>query len=92
MEMTIGTDPLTQRWVQVTRRGFRSAAEAARARRELLMRSGTGLLRPTKDLASAEVESGTQPSPSQRAGDTAPLASSIAFAGVASRCPSSDMS
>lgn len=29
-------DPLTGRWVQVTRRGFRTAAEAAQARRALL--------------------------------------------------------
>jgi hypothetical protein len=33
---TVGCDPLTGRRSQVTKRGFRTAAEAGRARKELL--------------------------------------------------------
>jgi hypothetical protein len=41
-KVTLGRDPLTGRREQVTRRGFRTASEAARARRELLERKDRG--------------------------------------------------
>lgn len=44
---TLGTDPLTRKRVQITRRGFRSAAEATRARRDLLGLSDSGRVAPT---------------------------------------------
>jgi hypothetical protein len=47
IKVTVGQDNLTGRRVQVTRRGFRTAAEAARARRELLDHVGTGRLKPS---------------------------------------------
>ncbi len=46
-KVTLGKDPLTGRRVQVTKRGFRSAAEAGRARRELLSRADAGLVTST---------------------------------------------
>ena len=39
---TLGRDPLTGRRSQVTKRGFRTAGEAGRARKELLGRGGHG--------------------------------------------------
>ncbi len=42
----VGRDPLTGRRTQITRRGFDTAAEAARARRELLAQVDRGQLRP----------------------------------------------
>lgn len=36
VKVTVGRDPLTGRGAQVTKRGFRTACEAGRARRELL--------------------------------------------------------
>lgn len=41
-----GRDPLTGKWQQLTRRGFRTAAEAARARREALEKIDAGTVRP----------------------------------------------
>jgi integrase len=43
----LGHDPLTGRRVQVTRRGFRTATEAGRARREIVGRVDAGLIRPS---------------------------------------------
>ncbi|MBV8162414.1 MAG: Arm DNA-binding domain-containing protein, partial [Acidimicrobiia bacterium] len=40
----VGRDPITGRPAQVTKRGFRTAADAGRARRELLAQVDTGLL------------------------------------------------
>lgn len=45
-KVSLGRDPLTGRRVQVTRRGFRTATEAARARRDVTGRVDTGLVRP----------------------------------------------
>jgi Arm DNA-binding domain/Phage integrase, N-terminal SAM-like domain len=42
-----GRDPITGAWQQVTKRGYRTAAEAGRARRELLGKVETGAVRPT---------------------------------------------
>ena len=42
VKVTLGRDPLTGRREQVTRRGFRTASDAARARRELLERKDRG--------------------------------------------------
>jgi hypothetical protein len=47
VKVTLGTDPLTGRRGQITRRGFRTAAEAARARRELLAQVDRGQLKST---------------------------------------------
>lgn len=45
-KVTLGSDPLTGKRVQVTKRGFRTAAEAGRERRELLAKIDTGQVRP----------------------------------------------
>lgn len=44
---TVGKDPLTGRRVQITRRGYATAAEAARARREHLAKVDNGALAAT---------------------------------------------
>lgn len=41
-----GRDPITGAWQQLTKRGYRTAAEAGRARRELLGKVESGALRP----------------------------------------------
>ena len=46
-KVTLGRDPLTGHRDQVTRRGFRTASEAAKARRDLLERLDRGQVRPT---------------------------------------------
>ncbi len=46
-KVSLGPDPLTGRRVQVTRRGFRTATEASRARREIVGRVDAGLIRPS---------------------------------------------
>jgi integrase len=46
IKVTIGSDNLTGRRVQLTRRGFKTAAEAAQARRELLGQVKSGRLKP----------------------------------------------
>jgi len=43
--VTLGSDPLTGKRVQVTKRGYRTAAEAGRERRELLAKVDTGQVR-----------------------------------------------
>ncbi|HMK97520.1 MAG TPA: Arm DNA-binding domain-containing protein, partial [Acidimicrobiales bacterium] len=45
IKVDLGLDPLTLRRSQVTRRGFRTAAEAAQARRELLTQVDKGRLK-----------------------------------------------
>lgn len=46
VKVTVGRDPLTGRRTQITRRGFATAAEAAKARRDLLAMADRGQLRP----------------------------------------------
>jgi len=46
VKVTLGRDPLTGRRTQITRRGFNTAAEAGKARRELLAQADRGQLRP----------------------------------------------
>jgi len=49
-KVTVGRDALTGRREQITRRGFRTASEAGRARREVLGRKDSGLVRPALKL------------------------------------------
>jgi hypothetical protein len=49
-KVTLGRDPLTGKRVQITQRGFRTAAEAGRARRDALAKIETGQVRPTSNL------------------------------------------
>lgn len=46
-KVTLGRDPLTGRRDQITRRGFRTATEAGRARREVVAKAAAGLIKPT---------------------------------------------
>jgi integrase len=46
-KVTLGRDPLTGRRDQITRRGFRTASEAGRARREVVAKAEAGLIRHT---------------------------------------------
>ncbi len=46
VKVTVGRDALTGRRTQITRRGFATAAEAAKARRDLLAMADRGQLRP----------------------------------------------
>lgn len=53
IKVRTGRDPITGQWQQLTRRGFRTAAEAGRARRELLEKVESGAVRaipPTTTL------------------------------------------
>lgn len=45
VKVTVGRDPLTGRRTQITRRGFKTAAEAGRARRDLVAQADRGQLR-----------------------------------------------
>lgn len=47
IKVTTGHDPLSGRRTQLTRRGFATAADAAKVRRQLLAKLDAGLLRPT---------------------------------------------
>lgn len=49
-KVTLGRDPLTGTRVQITQRGFRTAAEAGRARRDALAKIDTGQVRPSSNL------------------------------------------
>ena len=49
-KVTLGRNPLTGRRAQVTRRGFRTATEAGRARREVVGRVDAGLVRPSSTV------------------------------------------
>ena len=44
-KVSLGRDPLTGRREQITRRGFRTAGEAGRARRDVLAQRDSGRLR-----------------------------------------------
>jgi integrase len=46
-KVTIGTDPITGKRSQITKRGFRSATDAGSARREVLSKVERGTLKPT---------------------------------------------
>ena len=50
---TLGRDPLTGRRSQVTKRGFRTAGEAGRARKELLAGVGT-VARPSSSAMTVD--------------------------------------
>jgi len=47
-KVTLGRDPLTGKRGQITRRGYRTATEASRARREVLERVDRGEVRPVR--------------------------------------------
>ncbi len=49
-KVTLGSDPLTGKRVQITKRGYRTASEAGRERRELLAKVDTGQVRPSSKL------------------------------------------
>jgi integrase len=49
-KVSLGRDPLTDRRVQITKRGYKSAAAAAKARRELLGRADAGLVNADSKL------------------------------------------
>ncbi len=49
-KVTLGSDPLTGKRVQITKRGYRTAGEASRERRELLAKVDSGQLRPSSKL------------------------------------------
>jgi integrase len=55
VKVTVGRDPLTGRRMQITRRGFTTAAEARRARRELLAQADRGQLRAAGGLTVDEL-------------------------------------
>jgi hypothetical protein len=46
-KVTLGRDPLTGKREQITRRGFATAGEAARARRDLVGKVDAGLVKPS---------------------------------------------
>jgi integrase len=46
-KVSLGKDPLTGRREQLTRRGFRTATEAGKARREVLTKIDSGVVKPT---------------------------------------------
>lgn len=50
LKVTLGSDPLTGKRVQITKRGYRTAAEAGRDRREFLGKVDAGLVRPNSKL------------------------------------------
>ncbi|MDQ6927677.1 MAG: site-specific integrase [Actinomycetota bacterium] len=54
LKVTLGTDPLTGKRVQITKRGFRTAGEAGRERRELLGKVDAGLVRPSSKLLTVD--------------------------------------
>ncbi len=47
VKVSVGRDPLTGRRSQITRRGFRTAAEAAKARRDLVGQVDAGQVLPS---------------------------------------------
>ncbi|HEX2275373.1 MAG TPA: Arm DNA-binding domain-containing protein, partial [Acidimicrobiales bacterium] len=49
-KVTLGSDPLTGKRVQITKRGYRTASAAARERRELLAKVDTGQVRPSSKV------------------------------------------
>ena len=53
-KVTVGKDPLTGRREQLTRRGFRTATEAAKARHEVLSKIDTGLVKPSRGAMNVD--------------------------------------
>jgi len=53
-KVSLGRDPLTGRRTQLTRRGFRTAAAAARARRDAVGKVDDGLLRPSASVLTVD--------------------------------------
>ena len=49
-KVTLGSDPLTGKRVQITKRGYRTATEAARERRPLLAKADTGQVRASSKV------------------------------------------
>jgi len=54
LKITVGRDLLTGRREQITRRGYRAASEASRARRELVSKIDAGLVQPARSLVSVD--------------------------------------
>ena len=53
-KVTLGSDPLTGKRVQITKRGYRTASAAARERRELLAKVDTGQVRPSSKVLTVD--------------------------------------
>ena len=53
-KVNVGRDPLTRRRTQITRRGYRTAAATARARREAVGRVDSGALRPSSSVLTVD--------------------------------------
>jgi integrase len=53
-KVSLGKDPLTGRREQLTRRGFRTATEAGKARHEVLSKLDTGQLRPSSSTLTID--------------------------------------
>jgi hypothetical protein len=53
-KVTLGKDALTGRWEQITRHGYPTASEAAKARRELIGKLDAGLVKPGAVALSAD--------------------------------------
>jgi integrase len=53
-KVTLGRDPLTGKRVQITKRGFRTAAAAGRARRDVLGKVDTGQVRPSSKALTVD--------------------------------------
>ncbi len=53
-KVTLSRDPLTGKRVQITKRGYRTAAEAGRARREVLAKVDTGQVRPSSKVLTVK--------------------------------------
>jgi integrase len=53
-KVNLGRDPLTGHREQITRRGFATATEAAKARRELVGKVDTGLVKPSGGLLTID--------------------------------------
>jgi integrase len=53
-KVTLGSDPLTGKRVQITKRGYRTAGEAGRERRALLAKADTGQVRPSSKVLTVD--------------------------------------
>ncbi len=49
-KVALDRDPITGKRLQITKRGFRAAAEAGRARRDVIGKVDTGRVRPSSKL------------------------------------------
>ncbi len=54
LKATVGHDPLTGKRTQITKRGYRTVAEAGRARRELQARADSGQVRPSSRVLTVD--------------------------------------